>query len=210
MNQDQVLEKVTKLLTLANDKPGEAECETALLMAQRLMVKYNISEDMLIGDNEPQIKEYIAYHPEMKGYRIDLACVLAPHFRCKPFVRNGYIFFMGIDNDAKICKKAYDYAYKNIKRDATRREEEIRKLYGTAKGVHVAFAAGYIQGIKECLERQSKSLMVVVPDIVEKEFSKRINGNYRGGTKQKRVNAKYYEEGKTKGNELFETKHISD
>ena len=117
MTKEQVIDKITKLLALANDKPDENECKVALLMAQKFMMKYHISEDMLVTEKD-RITSYMAFHPEMKGYRVDLAVILAPNYRCTTFIRNGYIFFMGEDSDAKICKAAFEFAYKNIKRDA--------------------------------------------------------------------------------------------
>lgn len=208
MTQEQVIDKVTKLLALANDKPDENECKVALLMAQKFMMKYHISEDMLVTEKD-NITSYRAFHPEMKGYRVDLAVILAPNYRCKTFIRNGYIFFMGEDSDAKICKAAFEFAYKNIKRDATRKEEEVRNIYGTAKGVHNSFALGYIKGIKSVLDEQSKALMVVIPQRVEDEFKNVVTGDrYKGGSKTNTVYREYYNEGFQRGRELFEKKKL--
>lgn len=209
MTKEQVLAKITKLLALANDKPDEAECKTALLMAQKFMMKYHISEDMLITEKD-NVASYMAFHPEMKGYRVDLAVILAPNYRCKTFIKDGYIFFMGEDSDAKICKAAFEFAYKNIKRDATRKEEEVRNIYGTAKGVHNSFALGYIKGIKSVLDEQSKALMVVVPQSVENEYNTTVTGGaYQGGSKTNTVYKEYYDEGFKKGRELFDKKKLS-
>lgn len=208
MTKEQVIDKITKLLALANDKPDENECKVALLMAQKFMMKYHISEDMLVTEKD-RITSYMAFHPEMKGYRVDLAVILAPNYRCKTFIRNGYIFFMGEDSDAKICKAAFEFAYKNIKRDATRKEEEVRNIYGTAKGVHNSFALGYIKGIKSVLDEQSRALMVVVPQKVEDEFKVRVTGgDYNGGSKTNTVYREYYDEGFQKGRELFGKKKL--
>ena len=43
MNTEKIIEKIKNLVKLAQDNPSDEEGQTALLMAQKLMLKHDVS-----------------------------------------------------------------------------------------------------------------------------------------------------------------------
>lgn len=82
---DKITAKVKHLLALAYDAPSDEEGQTALLMAQKLMVKHNLS----LSDVElSQKKEAIGESVGITAYRLvwwkeNLATILGENFRCQ-------------------------------------------------------------------------------------------------------------------------------
>lgn len=217
MKQEAVIEKVVKLLNLANDRnnDNDAECKLALLFAQRLMAKYKISEDQ-ISSEESREKEDIVkakcQHKDNKGFRTYLAVVIADNFRVKAYMEGNTVVFFGEKTDAIIAKKAFEFAYKYIVRRGTYYEDKVRAEYGTAKGVFNSYAQGYILGIKEALAEQSVALMIVTPKRVEEEFSNTIMQNsrtYSGGMRQDYVYSEYVDNGKRDAKNHFGRRKIT-
>ena len=67
MTKEQVIEKIKKLLALANDNCNDNEAQAALLMAQKLMAKHNVHVE--VSDME----ETVAYAQEECVHRYDAA-----------------------------------------------------------------------------------------------------------------------------------------
>lgn len=210
MTQEAVIEKVVKLLNLANDKHNnnDSECKSALLFAQRLMAKYKISEDQISSadSKEEEIVKARCQHKDNKGFRTSLATVVANNFRVKAYMEGNTVVFFGEKTDAIIAKKAFEFAYKHIVRRGTYYEDKVRSEYGTAKGVFNSYAQGYILGIKEALAEQSVALMIVTPQRVEEKFYDTIMQNsktYSGGMRQDYVYSEYVKSGKRDAKDHF-------
>lgn len=183
MTKEQVIEKIKKLLAMAADNSTEHEAQTALLMAQKLMAKYNVNVEMT------DAKETVAYakeecvHRYDAAYRKPLAKVIADNFRCEYYLRGSQIVFFGRDFDARVAKEAFEYAYEFAMREGNKLENKAYAERGTAKGVHSSYTAGFIAGLKSALEAQCTALMVVTPQDVKDEFANMSAnwGKARGG-----------------------------
>lgn len=214
MNKTDALEKISKLLNLANNKANDAESATALLMAQKLMAKHGITEDQVSSiaeeGTEPTTVTF-CNHPENKGYRSQLAAVIADNFRCRAFMSEGTVMFVGHKTDCVIARKAFEYAYTHIKRNGTRLADEAWKLTGTSKGVFNSYASGYMKGIQNALSMQAKALMIIVPKDVDEFISINIGttSSYRGGMSQKYAYRDIYSQGVADGEEAFRRRQLS-
>lgn len=184
MVNEKAIEKIKKLLTKADSNKNDSECEveSAALMAQRLMAKYDID----ISEIElKEIQEIV--HGELditkhRSWKFRLANVIADNFRCKVYAeREGrplkrFLRFVGHKSDVAIANEMYTFLYKIGNRNATKLEKRIREEQGTAKGVYMSYVEGFVLGLKEKLEAQCRVLMVVVPPDVEDEFNKTVSG----------------------------------
>lgn len=184
---EKVVLKIKKLLALSDGNPNENEAKEALLKAQALMVEYNV--EVSTDDNStPECSIEIAESKGNKGFRCQLASVMATNFRCRCMMSGGSVAFMGHTTDAKICKEAFEFAYKYAKFRGDMMANESYKLRGTVKGVFNSYVSGFIAGLNKQLNAQSLALCVVVPEDVTEKFEIRIGKKsqpYRGGLKHK-------------------------
>lgn len=183
MTTEQAIEKIKKALALSQNNPSDKEAKAALLMAQKLMAKYNVNVEMT------ETEEVIAYSKEAcvhrydAAYRKPLAHVIADNFRCKFYLHGNQVVFFGRDFDARVAKEAFEYAYEFAMKEGNRLENKAYAEHGTARGVHSSYTAGFIAGLKEALEAQCTALMIITPQDVKDEFAEMSKnwGQARGG-----------------------------
>lgn len=179
MDNKQVIEKIKRLLALANKEKNtsEAEAEAALLKAHELMAKYNIEMD------ETNMKEEISYVHEVcitkwnMGFRKILAAIIAQNFRCEMYIDKCNIVFFGHATDARIAKEVMEYAYTFAMREGNRVYNRHYQVGKPTKGVFNSYTRGFVQGLKQKLDEQSTALMVVTPPDVVKKFNE-MSGNW--------------------------------
>lgn len=194
-NADKIVEKIKKLLALADkaQNTNEHEAQAALLKAQKLMAEYGVSVE---GDTEEAhtYKLVICNTPGDKGFRTHLACAIGENFRCKPIMHGNQVAFLGRSEDVDICASAFEFAYKFAKRNGDREVRQARKDGRDPKNVFNSYAMGFLVGLKQKLAEQSKALMIVVPQDVKDEFSNRFPSvkQYAGGMRNDRERAYDY------------------
>lgn len=179
-----MLNRVKKLLALANDTPFEAEARSAAKKAQELIAKYGLDLSQATGETV----EYAvlpATHPNNNGYRTKLAVVLAGNFRCKCIMINNTVHFFGRKSDAEVCVEVFNYLYKVSRTLGAREERKARKEGRSTYGVANSYWDGFVRGLKADLDSQCKALMIIVPDDVKTEFSKKYPSTaaYKGGAR---------------------------
>ena len=118
-----IIDKIQNLLELAYDAPNDEEGQTALLMAQRLMVKHNLSmNDLTNSTTHKDIGETIGtWEYRLPWWQEKLAAILGENFRCKTIRRRlpedgiTQIIFFGYQSDAELCSKVYEGALLYLK-----------------------------------------------------------------------------------------------
>ena len=93
MTNQEVIDKVKKLLALS-ESDNENEAKSALLMAQKLMAKYNINVETT-GEETIAYSKEICQHRYDAAYRKPLGRVIADNFRCEMYLHGGHITFFG-------------------------------------------------------------------------------------------------------------------
>lgn len=183
--ESKIIEKIQNLLELAYDAPDDEEGQTALLMAQRLMVKHNLS----ISDvKTTQLAQNIGESVGTTEYRLtwwkeSLASVIGKNFRCETIRRRDIkkgvtqIIFFGYDSDTELCTKVYEGALLYL-------GYRLKRLYRTAitpdyKEYKKSYLLGFIDGLAQRFEAQKSSseefaLMVQVPKEVAEEKNRRM------------------------------------
>ena len=181
---DKIILKVQNLLELAYDAPNDEEGQSALLMAQKLMVKHNLAMSDIQKIHKNNIGETVAASEyRMVWWKEKLAGILGANFRCKVIrqrkVDEGIttMIFFGYDSNAEFCTKVYEGAVLYL-------EYRLKRLFPTItkarwKDYKKSYLFGFLTGLNERFEKQTQSseefaLMVQVPAEVLEEQYKRM------------------------------------
>lgn len=173
---NKIAEKIQSLLdkTVANGAT-ESEAQTALLLAQKLMKKYNINQESLSGE------EKISYSLEACKVRVNprskwMCMVIANSFAVKAILSGGKICYFGRTMNVTAAKSALEFAHKVMERGMTKacRNHGLESSQSGASLIYNAYAQGFIHGLKEVLDAQTVALTIVVPEDVKTEFAKRF------------------------------------
>ncbi len=213
---NQILEKISKTLKLGTNNNNANEAQSAILAAQRLMAKYQITQEEInnfIDENDSEDTEVIEEQAEKEmnnnKWKRKLMITIAKNFRCDVFFRGSKLILVGAKEDILITKRVYLYAKKSIlnnfriffkenyETDIT--NNSMRNKYKRE------FALGFITGLSEKFEKQKAnselSLVVINPNV--KEYLNNINfvGVHR--SRKSYITDTYcYQEGKRKGENL--------
>lgn len=166
-----IIRKIQKALALSNNNSNAEESHTAMLLAQRLMAKHNLTVSDLPGEEPTKRTERI----DIRMKRVDwwkrrLALIIDKNFRTYSFfLRGSYIGFLGLDADVKIAVEVFRFASESIAYYATAylRNNPERRSRGYAMAIKNDYITGYLEGLKEKFERQVKSesfALVLVKD----------------------------------------------
>lgn len=174
---NKIAEKIQHLLdkTVANGA-SEAEAQNALLLAQKLIVKYNVDMNKLNPGQKIECSLEISKIRDDSRVR-RIAVILADSFACKCIIHRGYITFFGYKANAEAAATAMNYT-KNVLEAGMRRECISQGFNNThekgASLVYNAYALGFIAGLKEAMDAQTVALAVVVPEEVNTAFKERF------------------------------------
>ena len=177
-HKEDIVEKIKKLLALADDSKNNSdeEAKAAMLKAQALMAKYDISVEEVEEQEEPEYAHEMCEHKWDYAYRIPLAHVLSENFRCKTYCRGKRIVFMGHPSDAKICKATFEFAYSFIQKRGNQIYNKRYSMGYPTKGVFNSYANGFISGLKEAFDVQCRALAIVTPPDVVSKFEEISQG----------------------------------
>ena len=81
--KDELIDKVKQLLNLADTSKNDSdeEAKSALLLAQKLMAKYDLSIEEVSEEKEPEYSQKICENKWKYAYRITHAAKLADNFQ---------------------------------------------------------------------------------------------------------------------------------
>lgn len=128
MNSQQmkIIEKVQGLLALAQDNKNDAEGHSALLLAQKLMAKYNLTKkDVAEAGAKKEIYDYpITPYKQLRWWEKQLAIVIADNFRVKCYFRvkkcdeiqnkESCIIYYGTKDDWQLAQTLYYLALEQL------------------------------------------------------------------------------------------------
>lgn len=173
MVKEDILRKIKDLLALGDSarNNSEEEAKAAMLKAQQLMAKYDISAEEVEGEEEEeQYSHEMCEHKWDYAYRVPLANVLSKNFRCMVYFHGKRVVFMGHPSDAKICKATFEFAYKFIQKKGNALYNKRYSMGYPTKGVFNSYAHGFIVGLKEAFDVQCQALAIITPPDVIDEF----------------------------------------
>lgn len=171
MDNDRIIERIKGLLALGDKSrnASEAEAEAALLKAQELMAKYNVSVE-LTEDEKISYSHETCESKWNMGFRKPLSVIIANNFRCETYIHGGSIVFFGHSTDARIAREAFEFAYTFAMKEGNRCYNKNYQMGRPTQGVFNSYVKGFLRGLKDKLGEQSTALMIVTPPDVKSEF----------------------------------------
>lgn len=177
-----IISKIQNLLELAYDSPSDEEGQTALLMAQKLMVKHQLSMSDIERSSKcrTDIGEIIGTQGRrLPWWQEHLASILGSNLRCQTYRTRLHkegitrIIFFGYYEDAELCTKVYEGAILYLKyrlKRLTPPSIEIKR-----KDYKKSYLYGFLAGLDARFREQAQSseefaLVVQVPaEVVEEQ-----------------------------------------
>ena len=187
-----ITEKIAKLLALA-ESPYEEEAKAALLQARRLMAEHKLMpEDIEPQENKKVVQECVGVTCTKLSspWTVYLSTLIAAHYCCRPYRSHAHgskvseIGFIGMEDDFKLCKLAFLYAYDCI--SSRCRQIRTQKEYSakTLREMCNSYGWGFCRGLSAAFQKQEAEhheweLVMVVPQAVEDAVSKMKRSSYK-------------------------------
>lgn len=210
--REKMIEKIKKMMALAENNPSEEEALAAALQAHKLMAKYNIHEDEVALE---EVKEDITsifteqkYNSHLKAWRKQLGAVVAKAFRCKCYISGHDVVFRGYREDAQIALEVYLMLYNVGDSIAKKAKIAKKKSIGTQKGAYNSVAVGFLHGVNDSFNEQCKALMIITPKEVEEEWKQFSAGFKSSKSHLSVVDADLYKKGYTEGKNAVKSRAI--
>ena len=213
MDNAKIVEKIKKLLALADKSKNmaEAEAEAALLKAHELMAKYNVSVEITEEEKISYVHETCESKWNM-GFRKPLAVIIAQNFRCETYLlgSGGSVVFFGHETDARIAREVFEFAYAFALKEGNRCYNKNYQMGRNTQGVFNSYVRGFLQGLKEKLGEQSTALMVVTPPDVKQEFEEMSKdfGKGTGGMRNTGFDSNAYQQGVQDGKTVMNGRRL--
>lgn len=234
---ESIIKKIKGLLAIANDHKSDEESQSAFVLAQKLMIKHNISmaaiEDVSHKNNIQ--KEQVTVYKKLFWWEKKLASIIANNFRVKSYLnmqkvnggqRKTAVMFFGFDGDVELAKEMYILAYDALKVYSERFSEEFYKANGYYRERSLTFKIkdsyirGFLEGMGAKFKEQVSSMqqeygvmvLVLVPKEVEEGFAE-FKNSFERSTPFKIPPIEEivaYRKGYSEGNEIDYTKSTID
>lgn len=226
--KETILEKVRKLLALANDaSASEGEIENALMFAQKLMLKHSIEQsevEMSVNDvNYTDIPNPFVYG-ESKSYAGSLLGIIARSNACRMIIRGSgdskYYTLVGFKDDRDVTVASFEQTLASVRLLGRQRFKESDKKASFVK-FFISYLTGFNIGLYHKLEANKKvvlsvaaeamtyDLMIVKKDALLADFIADEFGKL--GTSKSRaidINVGAYNSGKSDGSNASTTKEL--
>ena len=222
--------KIKKLLALAKDQDGTAEAESAMLKAQELLLKNDLTMDFITSftEEEKEVKEeYIDDDgkKKMSNWKKRLASVIGNNFRTTVLIHSGgstYLTIIGLKQDVEITKQMIQFAWNIASREVeiyfSKHKKENASQYNNCKmmnshkkytrRIKEDFYSGFITGVRKKFEKQvTEKSLVLVKDalVVQKLKSMNIGKVNCSSTSMGNANAQHagYQAGKNMQKDVY-------
>lgn len=201
---EKVIEKIKNLIELANDGNDE-EGQTALLMAQRLMLKHDVSLAQVEAFEEKASAEeesgenVVEARKKMPWWIKSLHVILASNFRCYSLTaRRGdvtEVSFFGSKSDVEMVSKIYEAAvlYLNYR---------LKRLPDKSANYKNSYLHGFLHSLQQRFKSQVEEfgLMVLPSEKVKEDFYGLYQGIKKSSVERPNAtNAEAFSAGKNDG-----------
>lgn len=221
---DKILEKIRNLLSLAEDGGNDEESQTALLMAQKLMLKHKISQNELNEGGEQKIViKSLSVYKRVYWWEKVLVKIIAENFRVMYYMQSNRLphqttvqrklVLMGYPEDVEFAFEMFTLAAEAMKHYAGLhlKSMEEKHLKSSQGNIRKSYYQGFMDGLshKFKLQRDQMSsenekfaLMIKTPQDVVDKFNAEIQGQL--AFKQPILNTENvaYSEGYEKGTKV--------
>lgn len=185
-NREHILRKIKKALILAKNNSFVHESQTALLLAQKLMLEHGITATEV---KEMQVDKKEVLHSDITPFgrtpwwKKSLGSIIAENFRCSIYIqrvgKKNRLIFLGLQEDVEIASEVYRYAEASLQYHAWEYCRSIKNRIKTRK-VHNRyrnkFILGYLTGLrskfKEQVQRHGWGLVLMKDALIIAEEEK--------------------------------------
>lgn len=175
-DMNKIAEKIQHLLNKTVENGAtEYEAKTALLMAQKLMAKYNIELEQQTGSKDFKCSlEETKVKPNPRNNA--LGNIIANSFAVKGIIYDGKWAFFGREANAKAAAEALKFIHKTLEAGIRRvcAEHGLKSSERGAAYYYNAYSLGFINGLKEAMAAQTTALAIVVPEDVNNKFNEKF------------------------------------
>lgn len=220
--KDTIIEKIRNLLKLAEDGQNDEESQTAILLAQKLMLKHQLSKNDLEEqtDNLQIVSKGVTVYKRLFWWEKLLSSVIADNFRVMVYVQKNplpnqisgaqKIMYMGVISDVDFALQMYHMTVKTMKYHA---KHYLQQLDTSSSSYNIsylrkAYYRGFIDGLKEKFQRQISqlsseneqyALMIKVPTQVQEAYYQSVQKKVTFKTPSFSKTDESYYEGYQKG-----------
>ena len=218
---DKILEKIKNLLSLAEDGGNDEESQTALAMAQKLMLKHKISQNELSqSDRQEIVIKSLSVYKRIYWWEKVLVRIIADNFRVMFYIQSSRLphqksvqrklVFMGYPEDVDLAYEVFYLAAETMKFYASQHLKDIEKDEHAAT-IRKSYYQGFMDGLKHKFQKQKEALLkenekymlvIKTPQEVLDKFNLEINGALSFKNPQMRRNTAAYQTGYSKGTSL--------
>jgi hypothetical protein len=189
----------------------EAEAQAALLMAQKLMAKYNIELEQQTGSKDFKCSlEETKVKPNPRNN--SLGNIIANSFAVKGIIYDGKWAFFGREANAKAAAECLKFIHKTLEAGIRRvcADHGLKSSERGAAFYYNAYALGFIRGLQEAMAAQTKALCVVVPEDVNNKFNEKFPklNQYRGKGMQYHHDQDAYAQGQRDGRSAMDRRSL--
>lgn len=196
MDNKNIIKKIKGLLAISKDQKNDEESQSAFVLAQKMMIRYNIEkhevEDVNLDDDAGMIgEESVTIYKRLYWWERQLAGIISKNFKVKNFLtskrigkqQKRKIVFYGFGRDLELAKEMYILAYDVI---VFHSGNFIEQYYETNVGVtrtryftesiKSSYIRGFVVGLSQRFEEQVSELrqvyevLVLVPKAVEEAY----------------------------------------
>jgi hypothetical protein len=184
MSNEKTINRVKKILARANSN-HKGEAETAILMAQEILLKNGLTMEDVNSINEKNTKEAVdgiveTKNKTLKWYEKAICVVIAKNFRCEAYMssigENSTILrLIGLKEDVDVAKEIISFTILTSESLWKRyyKENDV-KSYSKKHTFAIKndYFRGFIYGLKIKLEEQvkEKALIIVKDALVTQKF----------------------------------------
>lgn len=209
---NQIIDKITKLLARAENNPFAGEAQACMLKAQQLMIEHNLTvADVSENTSQAEVSELdFTEYARTIWWKKDLVNIIAKNFRCKCFLRNDHhtrrskIVVLGLKEDVEIAMRIFDFAVEAIISCSSQYLKEAKKQGLSTKGLKNTYIFGFLSGLKaqfaEQVNQNDWGLILVEDPLVTQAYNELKLRKGRAGSvqtsKHEEARQRGYQDGK--------------
>lgn len=222
---DKIIERIQNLLELAEDGGNDDESQTALLLAQKLMLRYKISQQDIAGDDQEAKVELksLSVYKRIYWWERDLAQVIADNFRVMMYMQSNHfphqksvqrkLVYMGLREDLYLAYDMFHLASTSMRHHATFEVQTLAEEFPDASPgqLRKMYYQGFIDGLASKFQQQRKeiqeendkyALMIKVPKEVQEAFEEKVEGIIQFEAQEVSTDSRAYQRGYQEGKSM--------
>lgn len=228
---EKILDKIRNLLSLAEDGGNDDESQTALLIAQKLMLKYKISQnDINEGGKQEIIIKSLSVYKRIYWWEKILVKIIAENFRVMFYVQSNRLPYqksvqrklvlMGYPEDVVLAYEVFHLAGEAMKYFASLNLKNIESNNQDIVTLRKSYYQGFLDGLDDKFKQQRESmaeenekyaLMIQTPQAVKDKFKEEIQGSLAFKKPDLSKSNQAYYDGYDKGSTMeLNSKYIDD